>query len=94
MFGTRDAEGRKALAQHGVLPSLAGGERPGRCNLYYNRRSVPPALTGAAQPQSSAASIWLFQLLLRYYEMNGFNWSLSLKKSHLSGGIIACKSIG
>ncbi len=32
------------LALHNALPSLAGGEWPGRCDYYRDRRSVPPTL--------------------------------------------------
>jgi hypothetical protein len=40
-----EAKGGRELVQHGVLPSLAVGEWPGRCDLYCDRRPVPPALT-------------------------------------------------
>jgi hypothetical protein len=31
---TTDAGGRRELAHHGVLPIVAGGAWPGRCDLY------------------------------------------------------------
>jgi hypothetical protein len=37
----------EGLSLHGVLPSLAGGERPGRCDLYCDGRSVPACLAGS-----------------------------------------------
>ncbi len=39
-----EAEGHRALVQHGVLPCLVGGEWRGRCDLYCDGRSEPPAL--------------------------------------------------
>jgi hypothetical protein len=63
---TTDAEERKELTQHGVMPCLAGEEGwGGSINLYSDGRAVPPA-----KPKScSAASSWQFQLpqLLVYY---------------------------
>jgi hypothetical protein len=46
---TTEAEGRREQVQYGVLPSLAGEEWAGRCDLYYNGRSVLPALLDGAQ---------------------------------------------
>ncbi len=40
-----EAEGYGELAQHGVLPSSAWGEWPGRFDLYCEERSTPPAMT-------------------------------------------------
>jgi hypothetical protein len=34
------------LSLHGVLPSLAGGERPGMCDLYCDGRSLLLFLAG------------------------------------------------
>jgi hypothetical protein len=56
------AEGHRELVQHGILPSLAGGECPGRCDLYCERWSATPSLTvlhdmaGAAQLRTSGKS--------------------------------------
>jgi hypothetical protein len=50
-----EAEGNRELAQHGILPRLAGEECPSRSDLYCDGQSVPsavfPALVGAAQLQ-------------------------------------------
>ncbi len=40
-----ESEGRRVLAQHCVLPSLAWGNWSGRCELYSDGRSVPPSLS-------------------------------------------------
>jgi hypothetical protein len=42
---TTVAEGLIELDQHGVMPSLTGGEWPVWCDLYCDGRSVPPVLT-------------------------------------------------
>jgi hypothetical protein len=44
MYDT-EAEGGRELVQNGVLPSLAGGEFRGGCDMYWDGRSEPPALT-------------------------------------------------
>ncbi len=44
MEAVTEVEGYGELAQHSVLPSSAGGEWPGRFNLYCDGRSTPPAL--------------------------------------------------
>jgi hypothetical protein len=55
------AEGRQEPTLHGVLPSLAGGEWPGRLDLYCDRRSVPYPCPGRS---CSAARFRHFQLLI------------------------------
>jgi hypothetical protein len=40
---TAEVEGRTEPVQHGALPSLSGGEWPGRCGLYCDGQSVMPA---------------------------------------------------
>jgi hypothetical protein len=45
MKAVTEAKGYGELAQHGVLPSSAGGEWPGRFDLYCDGRSTPPAMT-------------------------------------------------
>jgi hypothetical protein len=66
---TTELEGRRELAQLGVLLSLHRGEWPGRFNLYCDGRPVykPHALTDRTTflgRSCSAASVWQFQLLL------------------------------
>jgi hypothetical protein len=53
----------RGLTLHGVLPSFVGREWPGRCDLYCDGRSVPPALpyvfpalAGAAQLRADSIS--------------------------------------
>jgi hypothetical protein len=43
-----EAEGLRELDQHVIPPSLVKGEWPRRCDLYWDGRSVPPVLEGAA----------------------------------------------
>jgi hypothetical protein len=76
-----EAEGGRELVQHGILPSLAGGEWRGRCDLCCDGRSEPPALSGAAQlrqiPAADAANILL-----------NINNRSSSQKSHIAGQVI------
>jgi len=69
----------RGLAQHGVLPSLAGREWPGRCDLYCDGRPVMPSLpdwTVRPARSCSAVSCWHFQLLLsgKWTEPTIMNW--------------------
>jgi hypothetical protein len=57
--GTTQAEGRRELSLHGVLPSCAEGEWLGR--RIFTVMDGPSACAGRG---CSAASFWLFQLLL------------------------------
>jgi len=66
MYDT-EAEGGRELVQNGVLPSLAGEEFRGGCDMYWDGRSEPPALTDrTACPVRgcSAANFRRYQLLM------------------------------
>ncbi len=54
----------RELAQRGLLPNLAGGKWPGRCDLYCDRRTVTPTvpLAGAAQHRASSTVILMYAM--------------------------------
>jgi len=60
--GTTQAKGHRELAQHGVLPSFAEGEWHG-LRIF----TVMDGQSAYAGRGCSAASFWLFQLLLLVY---------------------------